>query len=253
MSPRSAKRIWRRLALIGCVAIGIAGAGCHTCGSCGYNDDCEGGSCHGGHGGKGYRQGGIKDPGTEPAPNGSSVEAWFAEHESRAEADDFTIHLNEWYMGGLELGPMGIHRLGMMIRRLADVPFPIVIAPHLDTAYNEKRRLLIVQTLEQQGISDAEQRVAIAYPQAEGLYGEEGLFVYYDMFQNRSGYTGFGFGQGGRRGGFGGAGFGGFGGNFGGYGGGGFGFGTGFGAGGYGGYGGYGVGGYGGYGGNIYR
>ena len=71
---------------------------------------------------------GLKDPGQEPSPNGTSVNAWFDEHETRGEADDFTIHLNEWYMGSHDLGPMGLHRLGSMIRRLHEVPFPIILA-----------------------------------------------------------------------------------------------------------------------------
>src|SRR5438477_11993150 len=102
----------------------------------------------------------------------------------------------------MDLGPYASAHLTTIVRRLHEVPYPVVVAPHLDSAINEQRRRLIVQTLEQQGIGDAEQRVAIAYPQAEGLYGEEGVYVYYDMFQNRSGYGG-GFGSSGRRGGFG--------------------------------------------------
>lgn len=225
MGPQNAMRLWRRFAQIGCLTVGITG--CCTCG------------------GGGYREGGACDPGQEPSLNGTSVNAWYEEHARRAEADDFTIHLNEWYMGGMDLGPYGLHHLGTMIRRLPQVPFPIIISPHLDSAMNEQRRRLVVQTLEQQGIGDAEQRVAIAYPQAEGLYGEEGVYVYYDMFQNRSGYNGNGgFGSSSRRGG----------GAFGGLGNGLGGFGNGGGGGGYGGYGsGYGGfgGGYGGFGGGY--
>ncbi len=237
MRPRNAMRLWRQLAQVGCMTVGLSAVGCCTTGS---------------HG--------LRDPGQEPSPVGTSVNAWFDEHETRGEADDFTIHLNEWYMGSLDLGPMGLHRLGSMIRRLHEVPFPIIIAPHLDSAINEKRRQLVVQTLEQQGIGDAETRVAIAYPQAEGLYGEEGAYLYYDMFQNRSGYNGnSGFGNNSRRGGgnFGGLGFGAAGGGYGGGGGGGYGggygggFGGGYGGGGYGG--GYGGGGYGGGFGGYYR
>jgi hypothetical protein len=227
MERRKSIRIWRRLAQIGCLTLGGTGIGCAL------------------------SEGGVRDPGQEPSPNGTSVNAWYEEHANRAEADDFTIHLNEWYMGGMDLGPYGLHHLGVMLRRLHEVPFPIIISPHLDSAMNERRRQLIVKTLEQQGVGDAEQRVAIAYPQAEGLYAEEGVFVYYDMFQNRSGYNGNGgFGAGGRRGGgaFGGIGngLGGFGGGYGGGGGGGYGGGGSYGYGPGGGYGGAGYGTYGG-------
>ncbi|MBX7104779.1 MAG: hypothetical protein K1X57_11905 [Gemmataceae bacterium] len=226
------QRIWvtgRRLARLGWLALGLAGGCC-------WNNEC----CEGGLGAKcrgfGMHPGGLRDPGTEPAPNGSAVEAWRQEQANRGEANDFTIYLTEWYMGGLDLGPYGVHHLGNIIRRLPEVPFPVVIEPHLDQAVNEQRRRKIVEALEHQGIGDAEERVAIAYPQAEGLYSEEHQFVFMDMFANRSGYGGFGsFGGGGRRGGgFGnnmwGNGFGGMGGGGGGGGGGGYGgYGGGFG------------------------
>jgi hypothetical protein len=178
----------RRLVRISCLALGLTGGCC-------WSDSC----CVGG---KGFRPGGLRDPGQDPPPNGSSVQAWYDEQANRGEANDFTIYLNEWYMGGMDLGPYGVHHLANIVRRLPEVPFPIVIEPHLDQAVNERRRRVIVDALLQQGIADAEERVAIAYPQAEGLYAEEHQFIFYDMFTNRSGYGGFGpFGNGGRRGG----------------------------------------------------
>ena len=94
--------------------------------------------------------------------------------------------------------------------------------------------MLIVKALLNQGITDAQTRVVIAYPAAEGLYADVAPLIYtqslfpnslYNRF-NRLGLGGYGgFG----RGGFGG--YGGYGGGFGGYGG----FGRGFG--GFGGYG----------------
>jgi len=158
---------------------------------------------------------------------------WRDEQANRAEASDFTIFLTEWFRGGTDLGPFGLHHLGDIVRRLPTVPFPVVIEPHLDSRLNEARRQIIVKALVNQGITDAENRVVVAYPQAEGLYGEEAEWIYTDMFQNRSGYgslyggrgrnLGFGFGNGNR--GFGGAGFGGYFGDYGGFGGGGYGWG----------------------------
>lgn len=183
-------RFVRRLARTSCIFVGLVGGCCWSiCSTC--ND------CGGEFGGRGLKRGALRDAGQEPAAHGSSVNAWVDEQANRAEASDFTIFLNEWYMGGTDLGPFGLHHLGDIARRAPNAPFPIVIQPHLDSALNESRRQIIVNSLTQQGIADAESRVIVAYPQAEGLYGEEGEIVYYDMFLNRSGYnSGYGFGSG---------------------------------------------------------
>lgn len=214
MGPRNIRYIAGRLAR-GVVLLGLSGCCC-------WNTWM-------------YDEGGCKDPGHPTSPLGTSVNSWLEEHAARAEANDFTIYLTEWYMGGCDLGPYGLHHLSDIVRRLPEVPFPVVIEPHLDADVNEKRRILIVNALTSQGIGDAEQRVVVSYPQAEGLYGEEGEMIFYDMFQNRSGYGGFGGfgGYNGRRGSWGGGwnrgGWGGgWGGGFGGWGRGGFGYNTGY-------------------------
>ena len=43
---------------------------------------------------------------------------------------------------------------------------------------NESRRLSILQQLAQAGIPNPEARVLIAFPQAEGLYGEEAVRIF---------------------------------------------------------------------------
>lgn len=170
MCPTTHGNGWRRLVLGGLVLFSAAGGCCHSCG---------------------FTEGGLKDPGQPPSPHGTYVAAWQEEQANRAEANDFTIFLPDWFNGGTDLGPKGLHNLGHMVRRLQDVPFPIVIEPHHDAQLNESRRQVIVRALLNQGVPDAEQRVAVAFPQGEGLYGVEGEFVYFDMFQNRSGYYGF--------------------------------------------------------------
>lgn len=231
MRPQSLRGIINRLARHGWIALAFAGGCCWHCG--------------GGH------MGAMKHA-DDATPHGTAVNAWYEEQANRAEANDFTIYLNEWYMGGLDLGPMGLHHIADIARRAPDVPFPVVLEPHLDASLNEQRRQHIINTLQQQGIGDAEARVIVAYPQAEGLYAEEGSRIFYQMFQNRNnanrgGYNnGFGGGFGGWDNGWGGGGGGGgwggnnwggnnWGGGFGGYGGGGYGWGRGgFGVGGFG-------------------
>src|SRR6185369_8041459 len=102
----------------------------------------------------------------------------------------FTIYITEWFRGGTDLGPFGVHHLGDIVRRLPTSPFPVVLEPHLDSRLNETRRQFIVNILNNQGITDAETRVVVAYPQAEGLYGEEAERIFVDMLQNHSGYGG---------------------------------------------------------------
>jgi hypothetical protein len=234
MRTQSLQGIINRLARNGWIALALASGCCwHHCG--------------------GGRFGAARHAGTD-TPLGTAVNAWYEEQANRAEANDFTIYLNEWYMGGLDLGPMGLHHLADIARRAPEVPFPVVIEPHLDAALNEQRRQHIVNALQQQGIGDADARVIVAYPQAEGLYAEEGTRLFYQMFMNRNaasrggwnGWGGAGWGNGwdgGWGGGAGGWGGGGWGNN--GWGGGSWG-GWGGGLGGYGwGRGGFGVGGFG--------
>lgn len=176
-------------------------------------------------------------PGAQPAPNGTYVRRVQEVQAAKAEADDFVVYKYEWYLGGCELGPFGKYHLNEMIKRLPFVPFPILIQAHtLDGQLNEQRRCHIVQALALNGIPDAEQRVVIGFPEAEGLYGDEAPRIYAQMiteqtgfnllqggFGNNNFFSNFGFGNAGFGGGFGGGygglgGYGGFG-NYGGYGG----------------------------------
>jgi hypothetical protein len=159
--------------------------------------------------------------GAQPAPNGTYVHRVQEIQAAKAEADDFVIYKYEWCMGGSELGPFGKYHLNEMIKRLPFVPFPILIQAHtLDGELNEARRCYIVRALQLNGIPDAEQRVLLGFPEAEGLYGDEAERIYLQMLTPGGG---LGFGVGGFGGGFGSFGFGGFGGPFGGFGGLGFG------------------------------
>jgi hypothetical protein len=167
-------------------------------------------------------------PGAIPAPSGSYVREAFSRQYAKAEADDFTIYLHEWYKGGEQPGPYGWYHIQQIVRRLPKVPFPVVIqpAPSLEKL-NESRRRFVVTSLLNAGITDAEQRVILGFPEAGGLYGDE-IEPIYERMLTRPQNQGFGFGGGLVPGfsqpGFG-TGFGTFGGGFGGFGGG---FGGGF-------------------------
>lgn len=156
--------------------------------------------------------------GAQPAPNGYYLHQWMGRQASKAEADDFVIYNNMWYMGGTTLGPLGKYQLDMIARRLNREPFPVVIATSKDPAVDQARREAVLATLAQVGFADPT-RVIIAFPAAEGLYGEEAFRVYNALLSigqyTRGGIGGFGglggFGSGFGYGGFGYLPYGGFG------------------------------------------
>ena len=158
--------------------------------------------------------------GAIPDPVGTKLNWAIEAQAANAAEDDFTIYKYEWCAGGTELGPYGKYHLGDVIKRLPNVPFPVVIQPTGQPDLDEARRQGLVVVLNMKGIADAENRVIIAFPKAEALYGEEARRVYYRMLNpqdpSQSGYGGYGFG--GAYGGMGGS-YGGYGGAYGGYGG----------------------------------
>jgi hypothetical protein len=101
----------------------------------------------------------------------------------KAEADDFVIYKHEWYMGGKELGPYGRYHIQLIARRIPSVPFPVMIQVTEDASLNEARRKAVVRMLQDAGVADAEQRVVLGYPEAEGLYGEEAEQAFQRMIQ----------------------------------------------------------------------
>jgi hypothetical protein len=126
-----------------------------------------------------------------PEPNGTFVHRVQDVQAKKAEASDFVFFLDEWYKGGTALGPHGTYHLGHIIPRLPEVPFPVVIQPSPDAALNETRRQTLVAALLKRGVADAEERVIIAFPDAEGLNGEEAERIYLESLRpNR--YLGYG-------------------------------------------------------------
>jgi hypothetical protein len=108
-------------------------------------------------------------------PNGSHVREFQHLQTVKAEADDFVVYKNEWYLGGTTPGPFGLYHLNEIARRASGSPFPVVIQPELDPAANEARRDAVVKHLLAAGVPDARTRVIIALPQAEGLGGEDAV------------------------------------------------------------------------------
>ncbi len=162
--------------------------------------------------------------GSQPEPLGAHVRRYQTIQENNAEADDFVIYLHEWFKGGPELGPYGKYHVHQIIQRLPGVPFPVLLQVSPDPNMDQVRRSRIVALLLAGGIAEAEERVILGYPAAEGLFGEEAPRIFQRLLMPQYGFGGMGGGYGGFGGGFGGFGGGFGGGGFGGGGFGGFGF-----------------------------
>lgn len=131
-------------------------------------------------------------PGAMPAPPGYFVRSWEHAQAAKAAEDDFVIYKHEWYMGGTAPGPYGMYHLNEIAKRLPQVPFHVVLQPELRADVNEARRLVVIQQLLQCGITDAAERVIIAFPQAEGLYGEEAVRIFARQISGRGAGGGIG-------------------------------------------------------------
>jgi hypothetical protein len=129
-----------------------------------------------------------------PVPLGTYVRDWQAVQVAAADADHFVIYRHEWFKGGAELGPYGRFHLQEITKRLSagNVAFPVLIQTELNESLNNVRRLAIINELLAQGIADAQQRVIVAYPKAEGLYGDEAARIFTQQFQGSVGGGGLG-------------------------------------------------------------
>jgi hypothetical protein len=160
-------------------------------------------------------------PGAIPPLTGTYVCQWQHAQMDRAEAGKYVINKCEWFSGGTTLGPEGSQHVLKIAKTVAETGYPVVVSRSDDEALNETRRQWIVGQLLVAGLADADQRVIVERPEAEGLYGPEAT-RYGSMRQ---------LGINGMMGGMGGGGFGGGGLGGGGFGGGGLGGGGGIGGG----------------------
>ena len=120
----------------------------------------------------------------------------------RAAASDFVVQRHEWFQGRSELGPAGQRHLSELPSRMRHEPHMVIIEPaepdlklHFNVRdaalaaqeLNQTRRFQVVQTLHRYGVEDAEMRVQIAYPQAEGLHGAQATRIFNSL--GRSGLS----------------------------------------------------------------
>ena len=125
--------------------------------------------------------------GALPDPPGAHL-ARFAEiQKTNAEALSYAIFVNEWYMGGKILGPYGEYHVQELSRLLPGTPYHVMVQPTLDPALNDLRRAVVVAKLVEAGVTDADERVRVEYPQTEGLYGQEAPNILRSMLQSNQG------------------------------------------------------------------
>ena len=117
-------------------------------------------------------------PGAVPAPAGSAVRTWDVMMTDRAADDQFVIYQHEWYMGSGFLGPYGCTHVKRIAALLPCRPAVVVLQPAPSPELNESRRMLLVRLLQREGVVDAERRVVVTFPAAEGTSGDEAARAY---------------------------------------------------------------------------
>lgn len=172
----------------------------------------------------------CRDDVPPPAPLGAISDGIWQEQETHAEASDFVIHEHEFAGNSARLNPAGEQHVLQIAVRLRDeqAPFPVLVEPssmsvreadqygypiHNDPELDLSRRALIVHSLTELGVQNADERVVVAPALTPGYQQFEAERAYQRGFGGFGGMGGFGFG------GFG-TGFGGLGGMGGGFGGG---------------------------------
>jgi hypothetical protein len=126
-----------------------------------------------------------------PAPLGTYANGWYDAQAVAAEADQFVLYRQEWYQDGSKPGPYGAYHLQRIIQRLPGVPFQVVIEVDLrDEKINIARQTFVVNQLLAASIADAQARVIVGYPRAEGLYGDEAARIFLQRYSGGQGGAG---------------------------------------------------------------
>ena len=121
----------------------------------------------------------------------SYANGWYDAQAVAAEADQFVLYRQEWYQDGSKPGPYGAYHLQRIIQRLPGVPFQVVIEVDLrDEKINIARQTFVVNQLLAASIADAQARVIVGYPRAEGLYGDEAARIFLQRYSGGQGGAG---------------------------------------------------------------
>jgi hypothetical protein len=112
-----------------------------------------------------------------PAPIGTYTRNAFQEETDLAKAERMVIYQEEWVRGAPKVKDCAMSHLDKVADWLATarkpyVSFPVRVEPTGDPNLDRTRRLTVVNYLVERGVGDAEQRVVLASPYAEGLQGD---------------------------------------------------------------------------------
>lgn len=112
-------------------------------------------------------------PGAMPAVNGTYACQWQRAQQELAENDDFVIYQREWNVESTGFGPAGYRHVNTLAERLLSesVYRPVLVEPSGDQKLDETRVQVLAGALLQRGVTDAAERIRIAVPAAEPLYG----------------------------------------------------------------------------------
>lgn len=134
-----------------------------------------------------------------PLPIGTYTRTHFNRQNAKAEADDFVIYWNHFQENSAMLSPFGSQQLLLIAKRLPYAPYPVVIQVEKNPDLGRARREEVVAFLTNAGIANAQERVIMGWPGAEGLYGEEAERIFQQLplaGGGGGGFGGFGFGGG---------------------------------------------------------
>lgn len=113
----------------------------------------------------------------EPAPLGTISDPIWQQQEANAEASDFVIHVHEFVGDTARLNHAGEQHVKQIAARAELTPFPILIEPssmsrregdgfgfpiHPNSQLDLRRRGLIVRTLTEMGVFEADRRVLVS-------------------------------------------------------------------------------------------
>ncbi|MGO9596483.1 MAG: hypothetical protein ACLP7Q_00500 [Isosphaeraceae bacterium] len=128
--------------------------------------------------------------GAIPLPAGTHLSCINAGQHERAQAEKLYVYKHEWYLDKTEPGPDGRRHLAAISRMLNCVPpdWPVVVQPvepeeeevvsfEATANLNEQRRQKVVEYLLEHGHPEANERVILGYPTAEGLYGDPAALI----------------------------------------------------------------------------
>jgi len=110
--------------------------------------------------------------------------------QERAQAERLYVYKHEWYLDKTDPGPDGRRHLAAISRLLNCVPanWPVVVEPvvpeeekvvsfEATRKLNDERRQKVVEYLLAHGHPEANERVILGYPTAEGLYGDPSALI----------------------------------------------------------------------------